>query len=109
MSNPRAQLSTSSNDDLTILKQRSALLVAHAWMYQEFDFHYIDQHHRGDIRYLRGGSNNAINLDDTRITFRKDGTARELDGGFVYHGKWRFSDNTGHSFDRRLDELDRRG
>lgn len=91
---PSNAVSTSSNDDATILKTRSMLLVAHPWIYQEYDFHYVDQHHRGDIQYQRGGSNNVINLDDTRLTFRTDGTVKELDGGFTYHGTWKFSDKT---------------
>ena len=91
---PANSVSAGSQEDLTILKERSALLVAHPWMYQEFDFHYIDQHHRGDIQYIRGGTGNAINLDDTRITFRSDGRCLELDGGYRYHGTWRFSDKT---------------
>jgi len=91
---PSKAVAGSSIDEATILKTRSSLLVAHPWMYQEYDFHYVDQHHRGDIQYLRGGTNNVIDLDETRITFRKDGTCVELDGGFKYHGTWHFSDNT---------------
>jgi hypothetical protein len=87
-------VSTVSEENASILRMRSAMLLAHPWMYQEFDFHYIDQHHRGDIQYLRGGSQNVINLDDTRFIFRKDGTFKEYDGGYIYPGKWRFSDNT---------------
>jgi hypothetical protein len=87
-------VSASSEEDASIVKMRSALLVAHPWMYQEYDFHYIDQHHRGDIQYQRGGTNNVINLDDTRFIFKSDGTFKEHDGGYTYPGKWRFSDNT---------------
>ena len=91
---PSNAVSANSNDNASILKTRSALLVAHPWMYQEYDFHYVDQHHRGDIQYMRGSSNNVVALDDTRINFRRDGTCIELDGGFKYHGTWKFSDTT---------------
>src|SRR5580765_2232874 len=91
---PANSVSSGSQEDMTILKEHSAFLVAHPWLYQEYDFHYVDQHHRGDIQYLRGGTNNVINLDDTRLLFKTDGTFKELDGGNIYTGKWRFSDKT---------------
>jgi len=63
-------------------------------MYKGFYFHYVDKNNKGDVEYERGGTHNAINLDDTRITFRQNGTLVQLDGGYRYPGTWKFSDNT---------------
>jgi len=67
-------------------------LTAHPWMYQGYYFRYIDQQHKGDPQYVRGSNNNIINLDDTRFTYKKNGTFIELDGGYTYPGTWKFTD-----------------
>ena len=87
-------VSAASQDDASVLRNRSAILVSHPWMYQGFYFHYVDRQHKGDPEYERGGNNNVINLDATRITFRSNGTFVELDGGYRYPGTWKFTDNT---------------
>jgi opacity protein-like surface antigen len=71
---------------------KTAALTAHSWMYQGYYFHYIDQQHKGDAQYVRGSNNNIINLDDTRIAYKSNGTFLELDGGFKYPGTWKFTD-----------------
>ena len=87
-------VSTTSQDDATVVKTRASILVSHPWMYQGFYFHYVDKQHKGDPEYVRGANNNDINLDATRITFRINGTFVELDGGYRYPGTWNFTDNT---------------
>jgi hypothetical protein len=69
----------------------TTLLTAHSWMYQGFYFHYLDQQHKGDPQYVRGATNNILNLDGTRITYKTNGTFVELDGGFTYPGTWKFT------------------
>jgi hypothetical protein len=86
-----AVLNTSSSSEATSSAQvinKSNVLTAHPWMYKGFYLHYTDQHHKGDPQYIRGGSNNIINLDDSHITYKKDGTFVELDGeiAFPVHG-----------------------
>lgn len=87
-------ISASSISNLSILKTRSAYLVLHPWVYKGFYFHYIDQQHKGDPQYIRGASNNIIDLDNTKYIFKKNGTFVEYDGGYTYPGTWKFSDNT---------------
>lgn len=87
-------VSASTNDDATLVKTRTSILISHPWMYKGFYFHYIDQQHKGDPEYVRGANNNAINLDETRFKFRSDGSFVELDGGYRYPGTWNFTDNT---------------
>lgn len=86
--------SSSSEDNLSIVKKRSTFLVSHPWIYQGLYFHYIDQQHKGDPQYVRGASNNVIDLDDTKYIFKKNGTFVEYDGGYTYPGTWNFSDKT---------------
>jgi hypothetical protein len=61
-------------------------------MYQGFYLHYTDQQHKGEPQYVRGGSNNIINLDDSHITYKRDGTFVELDGETTFPGTWKFTD-----------------
>ncbi len=75
------------------VKTRTALLTAHIWMYQGYYFHYIDQAHKGDPQYVRGNSSNLVQLDETRITYKKNGTFLEIDGKYQYPGTWKFTDN----------------
>ena len=88
----------SSEADLLLAKSRTALITAHTWMYKGYYFHYIDQAHKGDAQYVRGSSNNLVPLDDTRITFRKNGSFLETDGGYNYPGTWQFTDNADTAF-----------
>ncbi|HEX5150647.1 MAG TPA: hypothetical protein VFW07_04330 [Parafilimonas sp.] len=78
--------------NISIIKKRSNLLVSHSWIYQGFYFHYVDKRHKGDPQYVRGASNNVINLDDTKYIFSKNGTFVEYDGGYTYPGTWKFFD-----------------
>lgn len=89
-----ASVSSSTQDDATVVKTRSAILTSHQWMYKGFYFHYVSKQQKGDPEYIRGANNNAINLDETRFTFRSNGTFVELDGGYRYPGTWEFTDNT---------------
>jgi len=73
-------------------RTKTSILTAHPWMYKGYYFHYIDQNHKGDPQYVRGSSSNIIDLDDTRITYRKNGTFLEVDGGYNYPGTWKFTD-----------------
>jgi hypothetical protein len=90
-------VNSSSHDDATALKTRSALLTGHPWMYKGFYFHYVDRNNKGDAEYVRGASNNALNLDATRYFFKADGTFIEIDGGNKFQGKWNFTDQTGNT------------
>jgi len=85
-------VSAGADDNASIVKKRSNLLVSHPWIYQVFYFHYIDKQHKGDPQYVRGASSNVINLDATKYIFRKNGTFVEYDGGYTYPGTWKFSD-----------------
>ncbi len=90
-----AALNTTSSSEVTSSAQAlspASVLTAHPWMYQGFYFHYLDQQHKGDPQYVRGSSNNILNLDGTRITYKTNGTFVELDGGFTYPGTWKFTD-----------------
>jgi len=91
---PLDSVEATSQNDVSILKTRSAISIAHPWEYQAFYFHYVDKNNKGDVQYERGGSNNALNLDATRYYFKADGTFVEFDGGYQYPGKWHFTDNT---------------
>jgi hypothetical protein len=81
-----------------LVKTRTALITAHTWMYQGYYFHYIDQAHKGDPQYVRGSSNNLVDLDGTRIKFRKNGTFLETENGYNYPGTWQFTDNADTAF-----------
>ena len=99
MQQPVTGGTNSSETDLSLqAKSRTALITAHTWMYQGYYFHYIDQAHKGDPQYIRGSSNNLVPLDDTRITYKKDGTFLETDGGYDYPGTWQFTDNADTAF-----------
>ena len=87
-------ISASSADNSSILKTRFAFLVAHPWRYQGFYFHYVDAQHKGDPQYVRGASNNILDLDATKYLFKKNGSFVEFDGGYTYPGTWKFADNT---------------
>ncbi len=89
---------SSENDLLLQAKSKTALITAHTWMYQGYYFHYIDQAHKGDPQYVRGSSNNLVALDDTRITFKNNGTFLEKDGGYDYPGTWQFTDKADTAF-----------
>jgi hypothetical protein len=87
-------VSAGAADNVSIIKKRSNLLVSHSWIYQGFYFHYLDKQHKGDPQYVRGVSNNVINLDNTKYIFSKNGTFVEYDGGYTYPGTWKFTDTT---------------
>ncbi len=90
---PLAGNTNSSETDLLFQsKSRTTLITAHTWMYEGYYFHYIDQAHKGDPQYVRGSNNNIVALDDTRITFKKNGTFLETEGGYNYPGTWQFTD-----------------
>jgi hypothetical protein len=87
-------ISSSAENNLSISRARSALLASQPWIYKSLYFHYIDQNQKGDPQYVRGASNNILDLDETKYTFKKNGTFVELDGGYAYPGTWKFSDST---------------
>ncbi len=87
-------LSAGSEAGVNVVKSRSAFLVSHPWKYQSYYFHYADQQHKGDPQYVRGATNNILDLDSTLYIFKKNGTFVEYDGGYKYPGTWTFSDNT---------------
>jgi hypothetical protein len=90
--------SSSETDLLLQVKSSTALITGHTWMYKGYYFHYINQAHKGDPQYVRGSSNNLVALDDTRITFKKNGTFLETDGGYNYPGTWQFTNNADTAF-----------
>jgi hypothetical protein len=90
-----ASANTTASSEATssvLASSKITALTAHPWMYQGYYFQYIDQQHKGTPQYIRGSNSNIINLDDTRITYRKNGTFLEMDGGFDYPGTWKFTD-----------------
>lgn len=91
---PSVNSISATSEDNSVIKKRSALLTAHAWMYQERDFGYIDNHHRGDPQYIRGASNNIEHLDDIRFVFKVNGTFTEKGDDYIQRGNWHFSDKT---------------
>jgi hypothetical protein len=91
---PEANVVSTGSEDLAIVKTRSLYLVSHPWKYNEFYFEYIDQQHKGNPQYIRGTSNNLVDLDATTFFFRKDGSFVELDGGDRLTGTWHFSDGS---------------
>lgn len=96
---PATNSTNASETDLSLqAKNRTALITAHTWMYQGYYFHYTDQKHKGDPQYVRGSSNNIINLDDDRINFKKNGSFLETEGGYNYPGTWQFTDNADTAF-----------
>ena len=92
--NPGTRIISASSQDLASVKKRSAFLLSHQWVYNGFYFHYVNQKHKGNPQYVRGASNNILNLDNTEFTFSNNGTFVEVDGGYTYPGKWWFSDST---------------
>lgn len=91
---PPQQVSANTSDNLSIVKTRSSYLVSNKWVYNALYFNYIDQQHKGDPQYIRGASNNILDLDKTIYSFKDDGTFVELDGGYKYPGTWKFTDKT---------------
>lgn len=89
-----ATTSVTTQNNAIAARTPSAILTSHPWMYQGFYFHYVNKNSKGDPRYVRGSANNAINLDDTRITFRKNGTFIEIDGGYRYPGTWKVTSDS---------------
>lgn len=99
MQQPATGNTNASETDLLLrTKSRTTLITAHTWMYKGYYFHYIDQAHKGDPQYIRGSSSNIIDLDGTRITFRKNGTFLETENGYNYPGTWQFTDNADTAF-----------
>ena len=93
LQSPAAVNNTPSSEAISSAQviNKTNVLTAHPWMYQGFYLHYVDQQHKGDPQYVRGGSNNIINLDDSHITYKKDGTFVELDGATIFPGTWKFT------------------
>ena len=89
---PESSVVSTGSENLSIVKTRSLYLVSHPWKYVGFYFDYIDQQHKGDPQYIRGASNNLVDLDATTFYFRKNGSFVELDGGNRLTGTWNFSD-----------------
>lgn len=87
-------ISSGAADNLSVARTRPAILTSHPWIYKSLYFNYIDQNQKGDPQYVRGASNNILDLDETKYTFKKNGTFVELDGGYTYPGTWKFSDST---------------
>jgi len=74
-------------------------LTAHTWEYVKYYTNYIDSAHPGTLAYRRGGSRNAINLDNERVTYNVDGTVTEIDqNGNYISGTWHFTNNTQTSY-----------
>ena len=60
-------------------------------------FHYVNENNKGDAQYVRGASQNLLDLDASRYTFKSDGTFIELDGSSKFPGTWHFTDQTGNT------------
>ena len=68
------------------------LLTAKPWIYDE----YYRNYNTGTpvLYYKRGNTNNLINLDPAKVTFRTDGTYTETDqNGTTYNGTWQLLNN----------------
>lgn len=91
---PEIHIISAGSEDLASVKKRSAFLLSQQWVYKGFYFHYVNQQHKGNPQYVRGASNNVLDLDNTKFTFANNGTFVEVDGGYTHPGKWWFSDST---------------
>ncbi|MBV9961690.1 MAG: hypothetical protein JO072_05530 [Parafilimonas sp.] len=64
----------------------------------------IDQQHKGDPQYIRGASNNLVDLNINRYRFKKNGTYVETQGKYNFPGTWYFTDSTATLFVLKHDD-----
>lgn len=73
-------------------KTKTELLTARTWMYDEYFRSYNNSN--TILYYKRGKSNNLLNYDQSRNTYRADGTYTEItSNGSSLSGTWRFLNN----------------
>lgn len=91
---PSNDLVTANSEDQSVaVKDRTALLCAHTWMYYKYYIGYVDPNNLGTLAYKRGGNNNTLDLDNDLVTYHTDGTVDEnIDGSHIY-GTWSFADD----------------
>jgi hypothetical protein len=73
-------------------KSKTELLTAKPWIYDE----YYRNFNSGSpvLYYKRGSTNNLINLNLNKVTYRADGTYTETDeNGTTFNGTWKFLSN----------------
>jgi FlaG/FlaF family flagellin (archaellin) len=76
------------------LSINTRLITAHTWMYYRYYVGYVDSTNKGTLEYKRGGTNNLITLDNTRVTYFKNGTATQIDeNGNVIPCTWHFTNS----------------
>jgi len=74
------------------IPDNTKLLAAHTWMYNKYFIGYVDPTHKGTLAYKRGGTQNTIVLDNTRVTYYINGTATQIDeNGSVIPCTWHFT------------------
>ncbi|HNP24057.1 MAG TPA: hypothetical protein PKM63_15145 [Panacibacter sp.] len=83
---------TSNTDELATGKTRTELISQYTWMYKKYYLGYQDPNNLGTLLYLRGATNNSLDLDNVFVTYHADGTVDEDDNGTSYPGTWYFSD-----------------
>lgn len=69
-------------------------LIAHPWIYNKYYIGYSDSSNLGVLNYLRGASDNKMNLDIEKVTYNANGTVDEIDqnGNHIW-GTWKFGNN----------------
>lgn len=76
----------------TTPKTKTELLTSKTWLYDEYFRNYNSSN--TILYYKRDKTNNLINLDINRVTFRADGTYTELnETGTTLNGTWKFLNN----------------
>ena len=74
---------------VTAPKTKTELLAANTWIYTEYFRSYNTSN--TILYYKRGKSNNLLNLDINKITYKTDGTYSEInEAGNTFTGTWKF-------------------
>ena len=81
---------STSND----VRTNKYFLTSHTWMYNKYYIGYVDSANKGTLAYRRGRAKNSVILDNTRVTYYKDGTATQIDeNGSIIPCTWHFTNS----------------
>jgi hypothetical protein len=70
---------------------KTDLLTSKIWINNEYYIQYGTSDQR--LLYKKGALDNTVDLSNTKLTFKKDGTYQNVTGNVVWLGKWQFSNN----------------
>jgi hypothetical protein len=80
------------NDETPRPKTKMEIMTAKTWMYDEYFRGYNTSN--TVVYYKRGKTNNLVNYDSNRVTFKPDGTVVEImSNGNTITGTWKFLNN----------------